>query len=157
MSIDEKAFHAAWEAVGWDTQNPHAETGQRRFIAAYEASRSEREIVDVKPGTLPINIDEALEALHTQYQFCGDAIIARRSPDAPTDTQLGRIRAAHLNIIPILKALKAAWSKIDEQGRRGSNREEWAADHVRWTREHYGDKAANDIAAIYAAAEGIED
>lgn len=80
-----------------------------------------REIVDVKPGTLPINIDEALEALHTQYQFCGDAIIARRSPDAPTDQQLGRIRGAHLNIIPILRALKAAWAKLEEQGRRGTD------------------------------------
>lgn len=81
----------------------------------------EREIVDVKPGTLPINIDEALEALHTQYQFCGDAIIARHSQEAPTDIQLGRIRGAHLNIIPILKALKAALSKLEDHPMRGTD------------------------------------
>jgi hypothetical protein len=50
--IDEKAFHAAWEAVGWDTQNPHAELGQRRFIAAYEANRSARTITPEDFGGL---------------------------------------------------------------------------------------------------------
>lgn len=56
-------------------------------------------------------IDEMLEALHTQYQFRPEAIVPRRSLDAPTLEQLRLIRDAHLNIIPILKALKAALAK----------------------------------------------
>ena len=47
MSIDEKAFHAAWEIVGWDTQNPHAEDGQRKFIRAYEAIKVDERSVDM--------------------------------------------------------------------------------------------------------------
>lgn len=56
-------------------------------------------------------IDEMLEALHTQYQFRPEAIVPRVSPDAPTLEQLSLIRDAHLNIIPILKALKKALGK----------------------------------------------
>lgn len=37
--IDRRAFDAAWMAVGWDNQNPHATEGQERFIAAYEAAK----------------------------------------------------------------------------------------------------------------------
>lgn len=113
MSIDENALKAAADIIKDDFEVGFSCMATARdAIEAYEAAKSQQPvgISDVKPGTLPINIDEALEALHTQYQFCGDAIIARRSPDAPTDIQLGRIRAAHLNIIPILKALKAAIS-----------------------------------------------
>lgn len=43
--VDEEAFHTAWESVGWDTQNPHAEDGQRKFIRAYEAAKSKEQPV----------------------------------------------------------------------------------------------------------------
>lgn len=67
----------------------------------------QREMLDnVKPGTLPIDIDATLIALRTQYQFCADAIIPRKSADAPNCEQLGMIRDAHLNIIPILETLR---------------------------------------------------
>lgn len=64
------------------------------------------DIPDVKPGTLPIDIDETLVALRTQYQIRGDAIVPRASADAPTIRQMGIIRDAHLNIYPIILALK---------------------------------------------------
>lgn len=51
--VDEKAFHAAWETVGWDTQNPHAESGQRRFIAAYEAAKAAEGEAERQVGELP--------------------------------------------------------------------------------------------------------
>ena len=62
----------------------------------------------IKPGSLPIDVDATLEALHTQYQIRADAIVARHTADAPDMRQLGMIRDAHLNMIPILKALKEA-------------------------------------------------
>jgi hypothetical protein len=73
----------------------------------------------VKPGTLPIDVTDTLKALHTQYQFCSDAIIPRSSQEAPTVEQLGMIRDAHLNIISILRELqrlqKIEWC-VREQG-----------------------------------------
>lgn len=64
---------------------------------------------------LPIDIEETLKALRTQYQFCADAIVARNSIDAPTIIQLSRIREAHLKIIPILEALQesTSWQVMD--------------------------------------------
>lgn len=49
-----------------------------------------------------------LDALHTQYQLHGDySISPRKSLEAPTIEQIGLIREAHHNIIPLVRlALK---------------------------------------------------
>ena len=56
-------------------------------------------------------LQEWNDSLHTQYQLCGDAIIPRHSPDAPTMQQLSRIRAAHLSIIPMVETLLATMQR----------------------------------------------
>ena len=40
MQINQNAFDAAWEAMGWDNQNPQATDAQERFVAAYDAAKS---------------------------------------------------------------------------------------------------------------------
>lgn len=69
-------------------------------------------IRETKPGTLDIDVDATLEALRTQYQVRGDAIVPRASKDAPTVCQLGLIRDAHLNIQRILHAYKVASERV---------------------------------------------
>lgn len=51
-------------------------------IAVDAIAKQPRDVLRVKPETLPIDIDETLAALHKQYQFCSDAIIPRNSKDA---------------------------------------------------------------------------
>jgi hypothetical protein len=54
---------------------------------------------------------EWLPALRTQYQIRGDAIVPRKSADAPTVEQMGLIRAAHYSIIPMVDRLIAFYEK----------------------------------------------
>lgn len=93
------------------------EARHHRLLQAKPAREAQPagEISVVKPGTLPVDIDKTLSALHTQYQIRGDAIVPRASAEAPTIEQMSLIREAHLNIIPILKALKAAQREREAQ------------------------------------------
>lgn len=54
-----------------------------------------------------------LTVLRMQYQFCGDALIPRKSPDAPDPFQMAAIREAHCSIIPILEHLVYYQDKTD--------------------------------------------
>lgn len=54
-------------------------------------------------------LKEWLPALRTQYQIRGDAIVPRNSADAPTIEQIGKIRAAHYSIIPLVERLIEAY------------------------------------------------
>lgn len=62
----------------------------------------------------PEMVREWLGALHTQYQLQGDAIIPRVSSEAPTVEQLGKIREAHLSIIPTLNAYLQLQTKLEQ-------------------------------------------
>ena len=53
-------------------------------------------------------------ALCTQYQIRSDAIIARYSADSPSLEQLGSIRLAHSNIVPIIRRLIAALEALED-------------------------------------------
>jgi len=64
-------------------------------------SRAIQQISDRIP-----DIDEALTALCTQYQFRSEAIIPRSCQDAPTVDQIGLIRQVHISVYSLLLMYK---------------------------------------------------